>query len=85
MLDACFRCGLMSAKWREINLSLIYWPYSANTAQVLLVIPAARTHFWHGIISGVPQNHQGLLRKSAPQVARPQPQSLPEVICLCLS
>lgn len=55
MLDACFRCGLMSAKWREINLSLIYWPCSANTAQVLLVIPAARTHFWHGIISVSPR------------------------------
>lgn len=32
MLDACFRCSLMNAKWRGINLSLIYWPCSVNTA-----------------------------------------------------
>lgn len=80
--NACFRCGLMSGKWREINLFLISWPCSVNTAS------GAAGHFscqdsllaWAHL--GVPQNHPGLLRKSAPQAARPQPQSLPEVICL---
>lgn len=53
MLDACFRCGLMSAKWRGINLSLIYWPCSVHTAPG--AGPAARTRFWHRLIPVSPR------------------------------
>lgn len=85
MLDACFRCDLISAKWRGISPFLISWLCSVITAPGAVGHSSCQDSLPEWTPLRLHQNRQGVLRKPAPQAARPQPRSLSEVIWLCLS